>query len=63
MAELLKKQYEAVFSIPLEPMVAPSDIFIKNSGREPSLENISFEPADIEEAIDELSSSSVAGPD
>ena len=64
MAEILKNQYDAVFSVPLEPMLAQSDIFSTNDTSEgPLLTDISFEPADIEDAIDELSASSAAGPD
>ena len=64
MTEILKNQYDAVFSVPLEPMLAQSDIFSTNDTSEgPLLTDISFEPADIEDAIDELSASSAAGPD
>ena len=64
MAEILKSQYEAVFSNPLEPMVPATDIFDSNDYFEsPTLSNISFGPEDIEKAIDELSPNSAAGPD
>ena len=64
MAQILKHQYETVFSVPLEPMRSASDIFSTNDGTsEPLLTDIIFEPADIEEAIDEISASSAAGPD
>ena len=63
-AEILKVQYEAVFSVPQEPMMTPSDIFSSSEESEtPLLTNITFEPADVEEAIDELSTNSAAGPD
>ena len=64
MAELLKTQYDSVFSTPLEPMIPLEEIFdVEDINEGPILSDISFEPADIESAIDELSSSSSAGPD
>ena len=64
MAEILKRQYDAVFSVPLESMMESTDIFDKNYNVEgPVLSDISFDPVDIEEAIDELSANSAAGPD
>ena len=64
MAEILRRQYDAVFSDPIEPMMLSTDIFDKTDNIEnPVLLDISFEPADIEDAIDELSPNSAAGPD
>ena len=64
MAEILRGQYEAVFSDPLEPMVPASDIFdITDNSEIKTLSNIRFGPDDIEKAIDELSTNSAAGPD
>ena len=64
MAEILKKQYDAVFSDPLEPMVPATDIFDFTDNFEGhTLSNISFGSEDIENAIDELSPNSAAGPD
>ena len=63
-SEVLRRQYEGVFSTPLEPMVPSDEIFELVNNREgPALSDISFEPVDIEEAIDELSPNSSAGPD
>merc|ERR1711888_450255 len=63
MAELLKTQYDSVFSTPLEPMIPLEEIFdVEDINEGPILSDISFEPADIESAIDELSSSSSADP-
>ena len=59
MAELLKTQYDSVFSTPLEPMIPLEEIFdVEDINEGPILSDISFEPADIESAIDELSSNS-----
>ena len=64
MAEILRRQYDAVFSNPLEPMISSTNIFdITDNIENPVLSDISFEPADIEDAIDELSPNSAAGPD
>ena len=63
MAEILRRQYDAVFSDPIEPMMLSTDIFDKTDNENPVLLDISFEPADIEDAIDELSPNSAAGPD
>ena len=64
MAEILKRQYDAVFSVPLEPMMQSTAIFdLTDNIEQPVLPDISFEPVDIEEAIDELSANSAAGPD
>ena len=64
MAEILKKQYDAVFSDPIEPMKTATDIFdIPDDIEGPMLSDISFGPVDIEKAIDELSANSAAGPD
>ena len=64
MAEILKRQYDAVFSVPLEPMMQSTVIFdLTDNIEQPVLPDISFEPVDIEEAIDELSANSAAGPD
>ena len=64
MADILQQQYDTVFSDPLSPMLDPSEIFTPNIEREcPILSDITFEPADIEEAITELSANSAAGPD
>ena len=64
MAEMLKTQYDTVFSTPLQPMMASSDIFNETSNSDiPILSDIYFAPVDIEEAIDELSANSAAGPD
>ena len=64
MAEILKAQYDAIFSTPFEPMRASADIFNDASNSDgPMLSHIYFEPGDIEEAIDELSANSAAGPD
>ena len=64
MAEILKRQYDTVFSVPLEPMMQSTDIFdLTDNIEQPVLPDISFEPVDIEEAIDELSANSAAGPD
>ena len=63
-SELLKIQYESVFSTPLEPMISSDEIFNTADNSEGStLSDIPFAPVDIEEAIDELSSNSSAGPD
>ena len=64
MSEILKRQYDAVFSVPLSSMMTASDIFDQNVATEDSsLTDIIFEPSDIEEAINELSQNSAAGPD
>ena len=63
-SEILKMQYESVFSTPLEPMIPSDEIFNTAENSEGStLSDIPFAPVDIEEAIDELSSNSSAGPD
>ena len=64
MAEMLKTQYDTVFSTPLQPMMASTDIFNETSNSDiPILSDIYLAPVDIEEAIDELSANSAAGPD
>ena len=64
MSEILKEQYDAVFSVPLEPMILSTEIFdIADNSVGSVLSDISFEPVDIEEAIGELSANSSAGPD
>ena len=64
MAEMLKTQYDTLFSTPLQPMMASTDIFNETSNSDmPILSDIYFAPVDIEEAIDELSANSAAGPD
>ena len=64
MAEILKRQYDAVFSDPLEPMEPATDIFdITDTFDGQTLSDIPFGSEDIEMAIDELSPISAAGPD
>lgn len=62
MADKLSDQYSAMFSIPMNPMESPTDIFdIKPGG--PKLDNIIFYKEDIVEAIEEISSTAAPGPD
>ena len=64
MSEILSEQYSSVFS---KPRLSDSEIssLFKSSqeSNSPSLDNISFDIDDIEEAIKELSPNSAAGPD
>ena len=64
MADLLSRQYKSVFTEPIEPMHESRNIFPDECTEQaPQLKDINFDEADIEEAIQELSATSAAGPD
>ena len=62
--EMLRQQYESVFSIPLEEkqILNPEEFFSTNDAKE-TLDNIPFNRKDILEKIDCLSAGAASGPD
>ena len=64
MADILRQQYESVFSIPAEDqrINSPTNFFTSNIDQLP-LVDIEFTEKDVEEAIDEISMNSSPGPD
>ena len=62
MAEILSQQYQSVFSQPKYPDTDANDLFPDEEG-EDLLSNIEADDKDFEDAIDELSATSAAGPD
>ena len=66
MADMLVKQYNSVFSIPKEKPISPSQgIFQCGSHLQDGwyISDIEFSVKDIEEAISDISTTAVAGPD
>jgi hypothetical protein len=63
MAEILSEQYSSVFSEPREAMQQPKEIFSDDNSDGPQLQDFIFGEDDIIKAIDEISSTSAAGPD
>ena len=62
--EMLKNQYEGVYSSPVEAMeIVHPDNFFKTSDAEEQLDNIVFDRIGILEAIDKLLNNSNPGPD
>lgn len=66
-SEILRKQYETVFSIPLQEKTinCPVDFFMSRdqTNQDQQLRNITINTTDIIEAIKTLSNNSAAGPD
>ena len=64
-AELLKKQYDSVFSTPHQNMIVndPDTFFPDNEVNTPKLQDITFNEQDIINAINKLSESAASGPD
>jgi len=65
MANILRQQYESVFSKPCESkkVLQPKQFFSEVDINKPSLVDIDFTVEDIERAIDKMSANSSAGPD
>ena len=67
MSEMLRKQYEKAFSVPVSSatIVDPTHFFEEDPEdmAEPSLPNINFTYKDVIEAIDDLSANASPGPD
>ena len=63
MADILAEQYSSVFSEPREALQQPENIFSSDSIDRPHLSDITFDENDIVKAIDDISSTSAAGPD
>ena len=62
--DMLKKQYESVFSSPIEAKkVMDHTTFFKSNEAEEQLDNAVFDRNDIVDALDKLSSNSAPGPD
>ena len=63
LAEILRNQYENVFSIPIEEMKVDENLFEENYDDLTSIPNVHFVKEDILDAIDHLSNYAAAGPD
>ena len=64
MAELLRKQYEEVFSVPeIQKEITNAEHHFRNNNETQSLVDVSFDERDIIEAIKDISINSAAGPD
>ena len=64
-SELLRKQYDSVFSTPHQNMIVndPDTFFPDNEVNTPKLQDITFNEQDIINAINKLSESAASGPD
>ena len=63
-AEMLKAQYESVFSHPVPAkVISDPENFFKSSDADEQLDNVIFNRDDVIEALDKLSTNAAPGPD